>query len=116
MLPVFRVLKRLRFLRGTLFDPFARTADRKAERQLLAEYETLIEEIVPALRPENHSIAVALAALPDQIRGYGPIKAAAIETARTRRAELLERFRSPNRPRPQSSPRRAPEPAPQPVD
>jgi indolepyruvate ferredoxin oxidoreductase len=94
ILPVFRILKRFRFLRGTPFDPFSYSADRKAERQLIAEYETLIAEVVPALRADNHAVAVELAALPDQIRGYGPIKAAAIEKARLRRDELLRKFRA----------------------
>jgi len=95
MLPVFHVLKRLRFLRGTPFDPFSYGAERKAERQLIAEYETLIGEIVPALKPDNHAVAVGLAAVPDQIRGFGPVKAAAIEKARVRREELLQKFRVP---------------------
>jgi indolepyruvate ferredoxin oxidoreductase len=111
ILPLFRVLKRLRFLRGGFFDPFARSADRKAERALIAEYEALIEEIVPTLRPDNHALAVALAALPDQIRGYGPIKAAAIEDARRRRVELLDRYRKAARDR-SGTPERRIEPEP----
>jgi indolepyruvate ferredoxin oxidoreductase len=71
-----------------------------------------MEEIVPALKPANHAIAVELAALPEQIRGYGPIKAAAIDKAARRREELLQRFRSAGAARPATpavAPARPPE-------
>jgi indolepyruvate ferredoxin oxidoreductase len=90
---VFRVLKRFRFLRGTAFDPFGYSAERRAERSLITEYEALIEEIIPALRPGNHWLAVQLASLPAEIRGYGPVKAAAMAKVGARRDELLQKFR-----------------------
>ncbi len=95
IVPLFRVLKRLRFLRGTPCDPFGYGAERRAERRLIAEYEALIAEILTALSPENHALAVQLAALPAEIRGYGPVKAAAMAKTRTRHEELLRRFRAP---------------------
>jgi indolepyruvate ferredoxin oxidoreductase len=96
MMTAFGVLARLKWLRGTALDPFARSADRKLERRLIAEYEALIEEIIAGLSPENHRSAVALAALPEQVRGYGHVKEANVESARKRREELLVAFRSPS--------------------
>jgi indolepyruvate ferredoxin oxidoreductase len=98
MLGAFRLLARLRFLRGTSFDLFGYTAERKTERRLVAEYEALLDEIVAALSPENHASAVALAALPLEIRGFGHVKAANLDRAKAKEADLLERFRSPPAP------------------
>jgi indolepyruvate ferredoxin oxidoreductase len=95
MLTAFRLLAKLKFLRGTRFDPFGRTDERKTERQLITDYETLIAELLEKLSPENHRFAVALASLPEHIRGYGHIKDAAIAKAKTREAELLTCFRNP---------------------
>jgi indolepyruvate ferredoxin oxidoreductase len=94
MLGAFRLLARLRGLRGTAFDPFGRTAERKAERRLVAEYEALLDEIADALSPENHRAAVELAALPLEIRGFGHIKEANLQRAKAKEADLLARFRS----------------------
>ncbi len=95
MLGAFRVLAKLRGLRGTAFDPFGRTAERRMERRLIAEYETLLDEIVARLMPENHAIAVELAALPLEIRGFGHVKDANLQRAKAKEADLLARFRSP---------------------
>jgi indolepyruvate ferredoxin oxidoreductase len=94
LLTAFRILPHFRFLRGTALDPFGRTAERKRERALIADYETLLREILGKLDHENHRLAVALAALPEQIRGYGHIKDASIEKTKSREAELLAAFRS----------------------
>ena len=83
MIRAFRVLARARFLRGTPFDPFGHSAERRAERRLIRDYEALIEEILGALDADRLEAALALAALPDEIRGFGPIKAAAIAQARS---------------------------------
>jgi indolepyruvate ferredoxin oxidoreductase len=96
MMAAFSVLARLKGLRGTAFDPFGRSEDRKLERRLIVEYETLLEEIVAGLSAENHATAVALAALPEQIRGYGHVKEANVERVRPRQDELLASFRSPS--------------------
>ena len=93
MMTAFGLLAKMKRLRGTRLDPFGYPADRKAERQLIADYEALLDEIRQRLRPDTHETAVALAALPEQIRGYGPIKAAAIERAKLREIELLEVLR-----------------------
>jgi indolepyruvate ferredoxin oxidoreductase len=95
MMTAFRILQRLKFLRGTRFDLFGRTAERRMERQLIADYEALIEEIIGKLSPSNHAIAVQLASLPDDIRGFGHVKDANVAKVRTRWAALLATFRNP---------------------
>ncbi len=92
MLPLLRVLKHLRFLRGTPFDPFGYGADRRLERELIGTYEALIGEIMPALGPANHALAVQIAALPGEIRGFGPVKAAAAARFGAAVPALLQRF------------------------
>ena len=94
MLRAFRVLARLKGLRGTWLDPFGRTADRRQERQLIVDYETLVDEILAGLTPDNHATAIELAALPDRIRGYGPVKERYLRHAKAREAELLAAFRA----------------------
>jgi indolepyruvate ferredoxin oxidoreductase len=95
MLHAFRLLARLKGLRGTAFDIFGRTAERRAERRLIAEYEAVLDEIAAKLSPDNHHAAVALAALPSEIRGFGHIKEANLTRAKAREVELLAEFRSP---------------------
>jgi indolepyruvate ferredoxin oxidoreductase len=89
---VLRILAALRFLRGTPFDPFRYSSDRKLERQLIRDYEQMISDILPALRLDNLAIATDLAALPQRIRGYGPVKARYVAQAKKREAELKRRF------------------------
>jgi indolepyruvate ferredoxin oxidoreductase len=98
MLGAFRLLAKLRGLRGTPFDPFGHTAERRAERRLIAEYERVLDEVAAGLSPENHAVAVELAALPMEIRGFGHIKEASIGRAVEKQSRLLERFRSPPSP------------------
>ena len=72
--PVFRLLARLKGLRGTPLDPFGFARVRQVERQLIGEYRTLIEKALVGLSPESYERAVKLASLPDLIRGYEEIK------------------------------------------
>ena len=95
MLSVFRLLAKLRRLRGTSLDIFGRSEERKAERRLIREYEVVIEEILNHLAPVNHTAAVDLAALPLEIRGFGHVKQANLVRAKAKEALLLSRFRSP---------------------
>jgi indolepyruvate ferredoxin oxidoreductase len=99
MLSAFRALARLRGLRGTPFDIFGRTAERRAERRLISEYEAVLEEIVDRLTPDNHATAVELARLPLEIRGFGHVKEANLARAKAKESELLDRFRAPHPPR-----------------
>ncbi len=89
MRPVFGLLARLKGLRGTVFDPFGHHPERRAERRLVADYETLIRDLSRRLDQSTLDIAVRLARLPEQIRGYGHVKEAAIERAAAARADLL---------------------------
>ncbi len=90
MLRAFRLLARLRPLRGTPLDPFAYSRDRKLDRELLCEYERTIGELLSVLDAGNHAAVVELAALPGAVRGFGPVKERHVEHAARRRAELLE--------------------------
>ena len=94
ILPVFRLLAGMKRLRGTWFDPFARSPDRRLERALLAEYEAWLRQLVVELTPANHAVAVELSRLPLAIRGYGHVKAKAAAAAAERRAALWKRFRA----------------------
>ncbi|HEX8665330.1 MAG TPA: indolepyruvate ferredoxin oxidoreductase family protein [Beijerinckiaceae bacterium] len=94
MMTAFRVLARFKGLRGTPFDVFGYTHERKVERRLIGEYEALLEEIVAKLSPQNHATAVGLANVPKKIRGFGHIKARNLDAAKKEEAELLARFRA----------------------
>jgi indolepyruvate ferredoxin oxidoreductase len=98
MLTLFGALKRFKVLRGTPFDPFGYSAERRTERKLIADYQALLEEIFAGLTGENHHIAVGLAAIPEKIRGFGHVKARHLEAAKADEAALLEQFRSPQAP------------------
>jgi indolepyruvate ferredoxin oxidoreductase len=89
-----RALARLRRLRGSALDPFARTAERRLDQALLAEYEATLAEVLAALTPENLAVAVELAALPERIRGFGPVRRRAAEAVRGERERLLARLRA----------------------
>ncbi|MBL8699157.1 MAG: indolepyruvate ferredoxin oxidoreductase family protein [Alphaproteobacteria bacterium] len=95
MLHVFRVLARLKHLRGTRWDVFGRSEERRMERGLIAAYEQLVAELAGGLRRDNHALAVEIADLPDAIRGFGHVKRAAVAAAKEKEARLLERFRAP---------------------
>ena len=88
------MLKKFKVLRGTPLDPFGYTAERRTERRLIAEYEELLADIAEHLTPENHAAAVALAALPEKIRGYGPVKERHLAAAKAEEAGLYEQFRA----------------------
>jgi indolepyruvate ferredoxin oxidoreductase len=94
ILKAFAVLKTFKFLRGTPLDPFGYTAERRTERRLLKDYEILLAEIVGRLAPDNHSAAVALASLPEKIRGFGPVKSRNIAANKAEEAALYEHFRA----------------------
>ena len=93
IMPMFRILARMKGLRGSMLDPFARSAERRMERALIAQYESDMAEILPAVTPATMGIARELAELPLTIRGFGPVKEAAVEKAVKRREELLAAFR-----------------------
>jgi indolepyruvate ferredoxin oxidoreductase len=92
MMKAFKVLASLRGLRGTWLDPFSRTAERKWERKLLAEYDDLLDTICGRLGTDNHATAVLLAAYPEKIRGYGHIRQREAHKALMERDTLLAAF------------------------
>jgi indolepyruvate ferredoxin oxidoreductase len=95
VLRAFGLLAKFKGLRGTALDPFGRSAERREERRLIADYESLVPALLAELSPANHAAAVALASLPETIRGFGHVKDASIAKAAERRAELLAAFRNP---------------------
>ncbi|MFY9958238.1 indolepyruvate ferredoxin oxidoreductase family protein [Bradyrhizobium sp.] len=95
MLPVFRLVAGMRFLRGTAFDIFGHSADRKLERDLVAGYEKDVATVLSLLSPVTVDTAVELLSLPDRIRGYGPVKEKAVSDAKARYAQLAADLASP---------------------
>ncbi|MFY0596020.1 MAG: indolepyruvate ferredoxin oxidoreductase family protein [Cognatishimia sp.] len=93
MLRWFKLLSKMKGLRGTAFDIFGRTAERKMERALIAQYEQDMDAILAKQGEQAHEAAIALAELPLQIKGYGPVKEANEAKAAKRREELLAALR-----------------------
>jgi indolepyruvate ferredoxin oxidoreductase len=93
MMMGFRILARLKGLRGTAFDVFGKTAERKRERQLLREYEADLDLIDRQLAASNHEAAVALAAIPSLVRGFGHVREASMQRAAGERVRVLERLK-----------------------
>ena len=91
---VYRVLARMKRLRGTPLDLFGYTAERRMERRLIKGYERDMGEVLRDVTPQTLAVAVELAGLPRQIKGFGPVKAANAAAAAARRAELLTGFRA----------------------
>jgi indolepyruvate ferredoxin oxidoreductase len=89
---VLGLLAGMKGLRGTAWDPFGRSAERRTERALIGEYERCIAELLPALDAGNRGLAAEIARIPEQIRGYGHVKARHLAAAREKWAALLQRF------------------------
>jgi indolepyruvate ferredoxin oxidoreductase len=94
MMPAYKLLARLKFLRGTALDPFGRTVERRTERALVRDYEAMLEEVLSKLTPDNHHLAVGLANIPEKIRGFGHVKARHLTAAKADEAALLDQFRA----------------------
>ena len=94
MLGAFRVLAKMKGLRGGALDVFGRTAERKAERELITDYEVLLNELTAKLDAHNYAVAVELASIPEHIRGYGHVKERHLKAAKTKESELLAAFRA----------------------
>jgi len=88
----FRVLARLKGLRGTAFDLFGYTGERKLERQLISDYESLLDTLEARLTLDNRKIAIELARLPLRTRGFGHVKEGAVRWAKKKEADLLARL------------------------
>ena len=95
MLHAFHWLAKFKFLRGSRFDPFGYTQERKQERQLIETYELTVLNLLEQLDGDNHGLALEIAQLPATIRGYGHVKDRNIEQVHARLAELLAQWPSP---------------------
>ncbi|WP_282606647.1 indolepyruvate ferredoxin oxidoreductase family protein [Pelagibius sp. Alg239-R121] len=95
ILSAFKLLARFKGLRGGKLDIFGYSEERKMERQLIADYERLIEELIAGLSHDTHALAVDLASVPEHIRGFGHIKEKHIAEAKERETALLQSFRNP---------------------
>jgi len=94
ILPIFKILSKFKFLRGTLLDPFGKTKERKMERFLINQYKNDLDKILNELNSKNISLAVQIASIPEMIRGYGHVKEENIKKAERKREELLEIWNS----------------------
>ncbi|NDC61884.1 MAG: hypothetical protein EBZ60_07735 [Betaproteobacteria bacterium] len=90
----FRLLSGLRFLRGSVFDVFGYTQERREERGLAAEYQSCIEEVLRDYSPERHALALEIARIPEKIKGYGHVKARHLKAARAQWEGLMQAWRA----------------------
>jgi len=95
MLTAFRVLARLKGLRGTAFDIFGRTEERRTERALIGEYQVSVEQMLTSLNAGNHALALEIARLPEQIKGFGHVKERNLTAVRNRWAGLMQQWHDP---------------------
>jgi indolepyruvate ferredoxin oxidoreductase len=89
------LLSKFKGLRGTAFDIFGYTDERRMERQLVADYEKTLGVLLGSLSSSNYDQAVDIASIPEHIRGFGHVKHQHVSDARKREAELLEKFSNP---------------------
>ena len=95
MLTGFRLLARLKGLRGTALDIFGKTGERRTERALIGEYKDSVEEVLASLNAANHATGVEIARIPEQIKGYGHVKERNLKVARLQWQGLMAQWRSP---------------------
>ena len=88
----FRLMAAMRGLRGTPFDLFGYSRERRMERQLIADYEDQLEALLEKLAPWNLELAVQVASIPEQIRGFGPVKEHYLRAAKRREKELMAAY------------------------
>ncbi|MCV2360156.1 indolepyruvate ferredoxin oxidoreductase family protein [Paucibacter sp. TC2R-5] len=88
----FKLLAKFKGLRGGALDIFGKTDERRMERRLIGDYESLVNELLAGLSADKLELAVQLARLPEQIRGYGHVKHANVVTVRAKQQALLDRF------------------------
>jgi indolepyruvate ferredoxin oxidoreductase len=95
MLTGFRLLAKLKGLRGTALDIFGYSAERKMERALIGEYKASMDEVLRLLTADNTALAVELARIPELIKGYGHVKERNVQAARAKWASLTAQLRAP---------------------
>jgi indolepyruvate ferredoxin oxidoreductase len=91
-LVALRLLARLKGLRGTVLDVFGRAPERRAERALIAEYRASIEQVLAGLRADNYDLALEIARIPEQIKGFGHVKERNLAAARARWSALMQQW------------------------
>ena len=89
MMRAFKLLARLKGLRGGRFDIFGRSAERRLERRMIDDYENLLDELAGALTDDNHRLIAEIAALPMKARGFGHVKLANWEKAQAEQQRLM---------------------------
>jgi indolepyruvate ferredoxin oxidoreductase len=94
MMGVFKLIARFKSLRGTAFDPFGYSSERRSERKLIADYAATLDEVLAKLNPANHHLAVGIAAIPEKIRGFGHVKARHLAAAKADEAALIDQLRA----------------------
>ncbi|GAA4414250.1 indolepyruvate ferredoxin oxidoreductase family protein [Quisquiliibacterium transsilvanicum] len=92
LMSAFGVMARLRFLRGSVLDPFRNSAERRLNRALLEQYEQDLERVLAGLTADRHAVAVRIASLPEKIRGYGHVREEHAAAVAPERERLLEEF------------------------
>ncbi len=95
MMSALRLLARFKGLRGTAFDIFGRTEERRIERALIDEYAATVEALLAELTPANHALALEIASIPETIRGYGHVKMRHLRQAQQQRVALMAKFNAP---------------------
>ncbi len=95
MMRAFGLLAKMKFLRGSALDIFGYTAERKEERGLIVHYKETIASLLSQLTADNLAAAVAIASLPEEIRGYGHVKERHLAAARVKETQLLDQFKHP---------------------
>jgi indolepyruvate ferredoxin oxidoreductase len=96
MLSVFGLLAKFKGLRGTALDVFGKTEERRMERALIVQYRQSLEEVLKSLNASNHALAIDIAQLPEQIKGYGHVKARNAAAAQSQWARLMGQWRDPS--------------------
>ena len=86
------ILSKFKFLRGTFLDPFGKTLERKMERQLINDYEYKVEKLLEGLSKKNYKLAIEIAKIPEQIRGYDLVKHNSLNSAKKHEKELFNEF------------------------
>ena len=92
MMTAFKLLAKFKHLRGTALDVFGYSHERKLERQLIEDYRAAIESLLPTLSKDNHGLAVEIASLPEEIRGFGYVKDSAVKKTRAKWESLVGQY------------------------
>jgi indolepyruvate ferredoxin oxidoreductase len=91
----FKLLAKMKGLRGGRFDVFGYTEERRTERRLIDDYIATVDELLAGLTPDNHALAVEIARIPEKIRGFGHVKERHLDAAKAEEAQLLDAWRNP---------------------